>query len=298
MNTYHAAPWSSPSSSECRYRTTHHQRTKQLGEEDWTWEQAEAAGEGNRRYEGTRLARKPEKQPPPQKQIGGYTGSMAESGWRPEPTPRGDHGTGQALGYGVKLEVSKGSEAETVKELMGRLEERAMRELLCWCMRHDFRPTERVRDLMSPESALHTRPNVRASRLVKTVPAPRTRPPVRPTSPARPVPARRYSSPIRALSPVRYIPAPRICRARVRFQPGRMVPALLSRTPVRLLRPGYPASALRTVSPVWLHSPVRPVPAPRTCWAKITIQPGRVVQALSSRPPVCLHGRSILCLLH
>ena len=71
---------------------------------------------------------------------GGDTGSVAESGWRPEPTPcayHGDHGTGQAPGYGVKLEVSKGSKAKTVKELMRRLEERAMRELLCWCMRQD-----------------------------------------------------------------------------------------------------------------------------------------------------------------
>ena len=66
---------------------------------------------------------------------------------------------------GVKLEGSVGSEAETEKELMGRLEERAMRELLCWCMRDDICPTERVRS-MSPESALHTRPEVRASRLV------------------------------------------------------------------------------------------------------------------------------------
>jgi hypothetical protein len=104
-----------------------------------------------------------------------------------------------------------------------------MREVLCWCLRHDIHPTEHVGDLMSPGSALHTRPEVRASRLVKTVPAPRTRPPVRLPSPARPVPARCYSSPSRAyrgrrctgqalcfaverlLSPVRYIPAPRIC---------------------------------------------------------------------------------------
>ena len=51
------------------------------------------------------------------------------------------------------LEVS---EAETVKQLMGRLEERVMREVLCWCLRHDIRPTERVGDLMSPGSALYT----------------------------------------------------------------------------------------------------------------------------------------------
>ena len=93
------------------------------------------------------------------------------------------------------LEVS---EAETVKELMRRLEERVMREVLCCCLRHDIRQTERVGDLMSPGSALHTRPEVRASRLVKTVPAPCTRPPVRLPSPARPVSARRYSSPSRA----------------------------------------------------------------------------------------------------
>ena len=79
MNTYHAAPWSSTPSNS-RYRTTHHQWTKQRGElEEWTWEdilngkgsytweeilagrdrlpwdqveaarRAEAAGEGNQR---------------------------------------------------------------------------------------------------------------------------------------------------------------------------------------------------------------------------------------------------------
>ena len=100
----------------------------------------------------------------------------------------------------------------------------------------------------------------------------------------------RTVSPVRILSQVRYMPAPRICRARVRIQPRRMVLALLSRQPVRLLGPGYPTSALRTLSPVCLHSPVRPVPVPRTCRGKITIQPGRVVQALSLRPPVRLHG--------
>ena len=41
MNTYHAAPWSSsPSPDDGRYRTTHHQRTKQRGKMDsWTWEE-------------------------------------------------------------------------------------------------------------------------------------------------------------------------------------------------------------------------------------------------------------------
>ncbi|XP_052318068.1 uncharacterized protein LOC127907331 [Oncorhynchus keta] len=168
--------------------------------------------------------------------------------------------------------------------LMGRLEERVMRELLCWCMRHDIRPTERVWDLMSPESALHTHPEVRASRLVKSVPAPRTRPPVRLPSPAHPVPARRYSSPrrayrggrrtgqapcyavertvspVRVLSPVRYIPAPRICRGKITIQPGRVVQALSLRPPVRLLRgPGcLSVSSLQSLPPVTPALPESP----------------------------------------
>ena len=46
LNTYHAAYWSDDSYSsssdeeESRYRTTHHQRTKQCGRMDsWTWEE-------------------------------------------------------------------------------------------------------------------------------------------------------------------------------------------------------------------------------------------------------------------
>ncbi|XP_055727839.1 uncharacterized protein LOC129816895 isoform X1 [Salvelinus fontinalis] len=100
---------------------------------------------------------------------------------------------------------------------------------------------------------------------------------------------KRTVSPVCMRSPVRYIAAPRIGRARVGIEPGRMMPAQRIWSPVRLLGPGYPAPALRTVSPVRLHSPVRPVPAPRTCRAKVTIQPGRVVQARCSRPPVRLH---------
>ena len=101
MNPSHAALWSSSSNSH--YRTTHHQRTKQRGREDWIWEdnldgkgsytweeilagrnrlpweqvetarRAEAAGERNQRYEGTQLARKPERQPQ-QKIFGGIQG--------------------------------------------------------------------------------------------------------------------------------------------------------------------------------------------------------------------------------
>ena len=134
---------SSEEDEDKRYRITHHQRTKQRGngqqhqeqryKEEWTWEdildgkgcytweeilagrdrlpweqveaarRAEAAGEGNQWYEGTRLARKPERQPPIF-WVGVTHGNVAESGWRPEPTPRayrGEDVTGQAPCYRV-----------------------------------------------------------------------------------------------------------------------------------------------------------------------------------------------------
>jgi hypothetical protein len=37
MYAYHAAPWSSFNVG--RYRISHHQWTKQRGQEDWTWEE-------------------------------------------------------------------------------------------------------------------------------------------------------------------------------------------------------------------------------------------------------------------
>ena len=104
-------------------RTSHQQRTTQHGREDsWTWEEIldgkgpwrqageyrhpreelEAVKAERQRYEGTRLARKPERQPP-QLFGEGHTGSVAESGIRPEPTPRayrGEHVTGQARAMG------------------------------------------------------------------------------------------------------------------------------------------------------------------------------------------------------
>jgi hypothetical protein len=95
----------------------------------------------------------------------------------------------------------------------------------------------------------------------------------------------RTVSPVCISSPVRSIPATRICRARMGIKPGRREPAQRSWSPVYLHGPGYPAPTLRTMS---LHSPVRPVPAPCICRASITIQPGRVVSALHSRPPVRL----------
>ena len=73
---------------------------------------------------------------------GGHRESVAESGVRPEPTLPGYRKEPRRKPEPEPvLEVS---EAETVKELMGKLEERVMREVLFWCMRHNIRPTESV----------------------------------------------------------------------------------------------------------------------------------------------------------
>ena len=85
MNTFHAALWSTlPSTDDERYRTPHQRRTKQRGQEDWTWEeilegegpwtrageyrrpreQMEAARAERRLYEELAQRRKHERQPP------------------------------------------------------------------------------------------------------------------------------------------------------------------------------------------------------------------------------------------
>ena len=109
------------------------------------WDSLEQCEEGYRRMElerrTRRRGRKPDSQP--QKCIGGgHRESVAESGVRPEPTPPVYREEPRRRPEPEPvLEVS---EAETVKELMGKLEERIMRELLCWCFRHGICPTERV----------------------------------------------------------------------------------------------------------------------------------------------------------
>jgi head-tail adaptor len=39
MNTYHAALWSTSPSNDERYRISHQKRTKQRGQDGWTWEE-------------------------------------------------------------------------------------------------------------------------------------------------------------------------------------------------------------------------------------------------------------------
>jgi hypothetical protein len=79
---------------------------------------------------------------------GGQRESVAESGVRPEPTPPAYRKEPRMKPEPVRV-VLEVSEADTVKELMGRLEQRVMREVLCWCLRYDIRPTERVGDLIT-----------------------------------------------------------------------------------------------------------------------------------------------------
>ena len=68
---------------------------------------------------------------------GGLRESVAESGFRPEPIPPVYREEPRRRPEPEPvLEVS---EAETVKELMGKVEERVMRELLVWCFKYDIR---------------------------------------------------------------------------------------------------------------------------------------------------------------
>ena len=66
---------------------------------------------------------------------------MAESGVRPEPTPPVYREEPRRRSEPELM--LEGSEAETVKELMGKWEERGMRELLCGGFRYGIRPPER-----------------------------------------------------------------------------------------------------------------------------------------------------------
>ena len=109
-NAYHAAPWSNQSLND-RDRRSHHQRTRQRGQEEqgswarekrewrtsWTWEeimagdktltwkQAEAAKKDQRRLRGSQPRRKHERQLSPQTIGLGHTEWFAEP--RGEPAP-------------------------------------------------------------------------------------------------------------------------------------------------------------------------------------------------------------------
>ena len=83
---YHAAPWSSPSSTNGRYRTTHHQRTKQRGKEDWTWEDI-LDGKGSYTWEEIQAGRDrlPWEQPGERRQQEKGTGDTREHCWQGSP---------------------------------------------------------------------------------------------------------------------------------------------------------------------------------------------------------------------
>ena len=216
MNTFHAALWSTPF-DESRYRRPHQKRTKQHGQDEWTWEEI-LDGKG------------------PWTRAGEYR------------RPR------------EQMEAA-------------RAERRRYEELDQPRRKHERQPTQgdwrsQGLDLSQPRA-------YRGERVTGQAPC---------------YAVMRTVSPVRIHSPVRSVPASCSCRARVGIQPGLIESAQRSWSPVRLYGPEYPATALRTVSPVRQHNPVRPVPAPRTSRATGGIQPGRVVPALSSRPPVRIHG--------
>ncbi|XP_052314142.1 proline-rich protein 36-like isoform X1 [Oncorhynchus keta] len=279
MNTYHAALWSDPSStSECRYRNTHHQRTKQRGNgqeqerqrylENWTWEEIldgkgpwaqpgeycrpkaelEAAKAERRRYEKAAWQRgwKPERQP----QIfwgGRYTRSVAKSSRRPEPTPhayRRARGTGQAPCYAVERMVSPVRVHSPVRYI----------------------PGPRIgRDRVGIEPGAMK-------------PALRIWSPVHLLGPAYMAPALRMVSQVRQHSPVRAIPPRLTGLATGSIQPGKVGQARCSRAPVHLHGPVYPVPPPRTSPPV-----VAP-PAP-SCLSIFSLQVLPPVQRCQSLPP-------------
>ncbi|KAM9568800.1 uncharacterized protein ACWYII_027769 [Salvelinus alpinus] len=136
-----------------------------------------------------RLARTPERQPPNFFGGKGHTGSVAESGSRPEPTPRayrGEYGTGQNPCYGVMLTVLRWSIHRPVCSVPA--------SRIC-----------RVEAGIQPERvvpALLSRPPVHLHGPVYPVPRPRTRPPACLPSLVSPVPAPRARPPVCLSTPV------------------------------------------------------------------------------------------------
>ncbi|KAM9528409.1 uncharacterized protein ACWYII_041088 [Salvelinus alpinus] len=252
-----AAPWSTHSPKESRYRITHQTQIKQRvngqprqqqwEKEDWTWEEIldgkgpwaepvecrrpkaelEAAKAERRRYE--EAARKQGWKPASTtlKFLGGWLrGSGPRAGRRPAPTSqanRGEREYGQTPCYAVERTVSP------------------------------VRVHSPVRVIPPPRTG-RARLSIEPSAMR---PALHIWPPVRLLGPAYMAPALRMVSPVRLHSPVRVIPPPRTGRATGSIQPGKVGQARCSREPVRLHGPVFPALPPRP-------SPVPPVPAPRT----------------------------------
>ena len=115
--------------------------------------------------------------------VGEHTGSLAESGWRPEPTPRayrGERRTDQEPCYAVERTVSPVRVHSPVR----------------------YNPAPRI---------CRARVSIQPGQMV---PAQRAWSPVRLFGPGYPAPAQRTVSPVRLHSPVRPVPAPRIAGRR------------------------------------------------------------------------------------
>jgi hypothetical protein len=149
------------------------------GDKTLPWKQAETAREEWWRYQASRQRGKHERQPP---NIfwGGHTGRVAESGFRPEPTPRayrGERVTGQAPCYPVLLTMPS------------------------------VRIHSPVCSVEAPRSG-RARVGIQPGRIVCSWPL------VRLFGPGYPVPALCTVSPVRQKSPVRPVPVPHTCRAK------------------------------------------------------------------------------------
>ncbi|KAM9429341.1 uncharacterized protein ACWYII_017500 [Salvelinus alpinus] len=244
------------------YRCSRERSEAATAQERWFKEAARRRGwkpeiqARNRNYEGTRLARMPEKPVSNSQKFlgGGLKGSGPRAGRRPAPTSqanRGEREYGQTPCYAVERTVSP------------------------------VRVHSPVRVIPPPRTGrarLGIEPGVMR-------PAQRVWSPVRLLGPAYMAPALRMVSPVRLHSPVRVIPPPRTGRATGSIQPGKVGQAQCSREPVRLHGPVFPAPpprpslvptvpTLRTRLPVHFQSPV---PPPRTL---------PIVRVSSSVPPV------------
>ncbi|XP_064814960.1 uncharacterized protein LOC135530588 [Oncorhynchus masou masou] len=241
--------------------TSHHKRTRQRGEkqqcflEEWTWEEIlegkgpwagehrrpkeelEASKAERRHYEELAQRTKHKRQPKNIFWRWWHTGRVAESGYRPEPTPRAyrkERGTGRAPHLAVKRTVSPVRSHSPVRYMPA----------LCKC---DARVGIQPGQIVAAQRAWSP---VRRFGTGNPAPALPTVSPVRCDSPVRPMPALRpcqakvgiqprgevqvesSRSPVLPHSPVRPLPALWRCRPKVGIQPGRVVPGIRTRSPV------------------------------------------------------------------
>jgi hypothetical protein len=193
---------------------------------------------------------------------------LAESGFRPEPTPRayrGERVTGQAPCYPI------------------------LHTMPSVCIHSP------VRSVQAPRSG-RARVGIQPGRIV---PAQRCWPPVRLFGPGYTAPALRTVSPVPQQSPVRPVPAPHTNRAKGGIQQGRETSsALCTMPPVHRHSPVRPVLALHTHRAKVGIKPGRVVAAPRTRLLVRLLSLVRPVPAPRTKPPVMIHQIKCICHIH